>query len=280
MKKIIFAILIAAAIPSTSFAAISFDTSIDSGISGTSPLVTGMTLAGSATLLYCAAIGQSVTSMTYNGVNMTKLNDIGVDTGARHIASWYLMNPPTGSNNVAATFTGDTFYDCSSYIGVGGIDSDTTASGTPPLTVTLTTSNDNDWTVLGARGATGGTLLSSTSGANQREENTGIGSILLDNGPVTPAGSTNIGVTSGDAYLIATMMSFYPITTSTPSSSPATTDPMNNRSSTAAASATVAAEIVAFPLYIYENYGHNFVMIAVLFALVGAIYGIIKLVTL
>ena len=56
--------------------------------------------------------------------------------------------------------------------------------------------------------------------------------------------------------------------------------PLFSRTSTAVVAGNVSSEIISFPIFILKTYGGDLVWIAIIFALVAAIYGIIKLVRL
>jgi hypothetical protein len=67
------------------------------------------TVSGSSRLLIVAPSyrASSVLSVTYGGNSLTKIrNDVSPDSD-RRTDLWYLLNPPTGSNSVAITFSGD-----------------------------------------------------------------------------------------------------------------------------------------------------------------------------
>lgn len=49
--------------------------------------------------------GQIPTSVTYNGVGMTKLSEGNNGNGRNGISFWKLLNPATGTNNVVATYS-------------------------------------------------------------------------------------------------------------------------------------------------------------------------------
>jgi hypothetical protein len=149
----------------------------------------------------------------------------------------------------------------------------------------------------------GGETLYAQCGANNSATNaaiyvTGLGS--FENPSLTSLGSGNYSFTSNHDY---TATGFYAVAitgfsgngcagdlqiSDAPfggggggggSSTPAIA-PINNRTSTATVAGNVTSELISFPLYILKTYGNPLVWIAILFALTGAIYGLIKLVRL
>lgn len=48
----------------------------------------------------------SISSVTYNGVNMTSADSTTFSSGGIRLALYYLANPSTGTNNIVATFSG------------------------------------------------------------------------------------------------------------------------------------------------------------------------------
>ena len=66
--------------------------------------------------------GQTVSSLTYNGIALTKLADLSDSngTGQSTLEVWYLINPSSGTNTVAAVVTG--FYYKAMSITASGVD--------------------------------------------------------------------------------------------------------------------------------------------------------------
>jgi uncharacterized repeat protein (TIGR01451 family) len=145
---------------------------------------------------------KTVTSITYNGVALTKAGAIA-NTSNVEVQIWYLVNPASGANNVvvnwaggtvshvgAATFTG---VHQTAPLGTFVSNKNTGADTTPNVTVSSST-GDLVFDVMGARNP----LLDSTVGAGQTARwnlNAG-GNALVSGGSTEPGGgSVNMGWT-------------------------------------------------------------------------------------
>ncbi len=154
-----------------------------------------------------------ITSVTYNGVSMilgaSSPSICGDSSSNRFHYVYYLLNPATGTNVVAITWTNVHFIgvvaaDYSGISQVGQPDNVTTHTSAlgsaTSLTTSLTTVANNCWIILGEASYEGGT--SPTSGAGSTLRVTGVlttagePSIFDSNGPITPAGLTSISTNS------------------------------------------------------------------------------------
>lgn len=142
--------------------AIAFDASTDLGISasgdGTKTTTTAHTVSGANTILIVATASSmtngstSVSGITYAGVALTQVTtDTQIPTN-NYLGLWYLINPTTGTNNIAITLTqsggGRVWGGAASYTGVkqsGQPDAFNTGTATAQtsLTVAVTTVADN-----------------------------------------------------------------------------------------------------------------------------------------
>lgn len=199
--------------------AISFDTATGSNNSGASILTYSHTCTGSNLMLFVGIWnedGDTNTGVTYNGVSMTLVGK-HINQGSTWFQYlYYLVSPTTGAHNVVisrSTSSGRLRGDSSSYAGVTvpSIDASNTGGSTSsPLTISLTTVLNNCWTVIAA---SNGQAVSAGSGTTARNGFSGVGGVLSgigdSNGPITPAGSTSMGVTStGTENLGGVMASF------------------------------------------------------------------------
>lgn len=156
------------------------------------------------------------TSITYNGVSLTKLVGRRLNTSSQHVALWYLINPTSGSNTFAWTGSAS----CYSYSawsvytgvpsGVGGVGSNTdsqdVASGT--LTLTLTTQYDNAWLISGSRSTDTGDQNAGTGTTRRQQLASAIGD---SNGAKTPTGSYSMAWSANPSGKIGGVMGhFYP----------------------------------------------------------------------
>lgn len=167
------------------------------------------------------------TGVTYGGQAMTlavKNND--VLGGGRWAYLWYLVSPPTGSNNVVITASGtmDVLESTAvSYSGAkqtGQPDStatNTSSSGTS-LTASLTTVADNSWAIIVSRNEAV-SAPSAGTGVTQRGSVRTQFFIGDSNGALTPAGSHSMTVNYSNAVTGAVVIaaSFSP-TVATPAS--------------------------------------------------------------
>lgn len=154
----------------------------------------------------------SVSSITYNGVAMTKV--INRSTTAESTSLYILLSPATGSNNLVFTFTTTLTFDWgwASYTGVAGSDVSTSAlsGGAASVTETLTTLTDNSWMVAAA-----GLQRTATAGTNStyRSGNTASGMSLFDNNAaITPTQSYSMtqNLSGSGSVFVGVAMTLYP----------------------------------------------------------------------
>lgn len=144
----------------------------------------------------------TVTSVKYNNVSMTLAKAQG--SGGTGVKIWYLVAPDTGTHNIVATSSSNTFirYSSISYTGVdqtspinttGG----TTASGTG-ITCTVNTTVNNCWTTMVVVGS--GTLqsLTLTSPTTWRVRIGGDGQVgAFDSNSALSSGSNSLQISGG-----------------------------------------------------------------------------------
>lgn len=200
--------------------AIAFDTtsSVDESYTG-STITLSHTVTGSDPVLIVGVnpdTSAAVTSMTYNGVAMTKQNGYAV-TGSttQRIEMWYLQNPATGVNDIVVTFdTASAFASVrgASYTGVLGtvpdaFNNQNECQTCDSLATSVTTVDDNCWTVLMAR-----TPSTMTAGAGTTFRHTGAFGVLDSNAALTPAGVKTLNVNRASAtYHAHIMISLSPV---------------------------------------------------------------------
>jgi hypothetical protein len=167
--------------------------------------------AGSNRILvaYVATLNTGATmSATYNGVAMTAVGSV---VGSSKIWSFYLLNPDSGTHDIV--FTSNASADMAggglSYTGAkqsaqpdaSGSNNDTSS----PLTISVTTVDDNSWVTACFMAGFGGTVNSASVGTLRGTQ--AFGGTLADNGPITPAGTGTItidktGADAGDRQLM------------------------------------------------------------------------------
>jgi hypothetical protein len=188
--------------------AISFDSSgSGSGSSGNGSA--SITIASDATFAVVTISAQtSVTGVTLGGQSMTQF-----DTARNVTTSWYLKNPPTGSQTVTATKGGGLWSLCvatwkdinqtSTPNSTGG------GEGNSTLTVSTTTTVDNTRLIFGVGTNNNQGISSSTSGAVKRVEVIGtVATAIFDVLTAqTPAGSKSVNASALSSYMAINLMS-------------------------------------------------------------------------
>lgn len=153
----------------------------------------------------------SITTITYNGVGMTKLNEISWNSGSSLLGLYYLINPSTGANNVVITRTGGATLEgfSASYTGANQLSfPDAQTSGSATNTTSLTTVANNSWIVTIVSGT--GTLSGGTNLTLREAGPDNNRGVLDTNGAITPAGSTtlswtNAGGNAATGFIVASI---------------------------------------------------------------------------
>jgi hypothetical protein len=198
--------------------AIAFNAETQSSASTVTSLTFAHTCAGSDRFLIvgCSSLspGDLITGVTFNGVAMTLAtkNVLGA-AGERDLYIYYLVNPPTGAQNVVVSASGTTTlagFACS-YTGVrqgGHPDAIATNSGSGPLASTITTVANNSWVFLiGGAGIT--QPLTAVTNCVARGSTTNRTNVFDTDGPVSPAGLYSLTVdANGAAAMQTALMSF------------------------------------------------------------------------
>lgn len=119
--------------------------------------------------------GADPTSVTYNGVAMTKLT--GVTDTARNLSVWYLVAPATGSNTLTANFASalSSVVSAQSYTGVaqsGPIDASGSVNNGSGQTVskTITVVASNCWLIGAGHGVDNSSIQTLTSDKTDRQQ--------------------------------------------------------------------------------------------------------------
>lgn len=150
------------------------------------------------------SLAQTVSSITYNSVNLTLLGTKSSISGAARVELWGLVAPATGSNTIAVTLSGSiaSAADATSLTGVhqtspteGFNSAQATNVGAADATVDVTTVADNDWAIDIV--ATDDTAITVGAGQTQRGNVTGVGGsgAMSTEGPKTPAGTVTMSWT-------------------------------------------------------------------------------------
>lgn len=229
MKKLLLLTLGILASLQISYGAIAFDNKAAATGSVTSSVTFSHTTSGSNRILFVAvtAANGDTTGVTYSGVAMTKINNTVVDNGVLYTSLWYLIAPATGANNVIVSTAGTAVVGSSaSYTGAsqtGQPDASTTTGSatTASFASSVTSINDNSWTIATSRTGNGFTL---TGGANTVVRNQpelvqfGAGGLWDSGINITPAGASTLTVTCTSQFFGgAIMASFKPaVSVSTP----------------------------------------------------------------
>ena len=144
-------------------------------------------------------------SVTYNGVALTKIADIA-HSGYGYVGLWYLVNPPAGTYNIVVSGAGSTYYLCnaSSWMDMdqsSPVDVFTSNNGSSSVfTSTITTTVDKDIHVMGIRFS--GASLTNGSNTYMRSNAGGSGAIADGGKQISPAGSNTLTLngSSSTAY--------------------------------------------------------------------------------
>jgi hypothetical protein len=217
--------------------AIFFDSTATSSVFNSSPLSWDHWCSGVQLILIVGiatrngeGVSPNVTSVTYNGVAMTKAiskDDSTNRTG--QVSIWMLANPATGNHTISATFDNDGLHSrvraigvSASYTGAQQVSTpDATKSGksssSGTKTLTVTTVADNAWIFVAAED--NGSFPSAISSSIEfvrgftwgTDEGDGTLSAMAGdtNADQTPAGNHNVdyiftnGFTDGNAYVAA-----------------------------------------------------------------------------
>lgn len=151
------------------------------------------------------SLAQSVSSITYNSVNLSLIGVKASVSGAARIELWGLAAPSAGTNSIAVTLTGAiaSAGNASSYTGVHQTSpteafnsAQATNVGAADATVDVTTVADNDWCVDIV--ATDDTAITVGAGQTQTGNVTGAGGsgAMSYEGPKTPAGAVTMSWTN------------------------------------------------------------------------------------
>lgn len=177
-----------------------------------SPVTSSHTCTGSNLLLIAGIWGSTdyVTTVTYNSVGMTRLQDfIHPTVGDYHMSLFYLIAPSTGANNIVATGTGSFVIIGASYTGCaqsGQPDALTTNSNVAASSITtnITTIANNCWIIT----MFDGTASGPSSGTNYTQRQVTGDNALGDTNAAVSAGanSTTVNIAAGaNATIVASI---------------------------------------------------------------------------
>lgn len=199
-------------------------------------------------ILFYAIQGGTATSVTYNGVALTKLIDI-LDSSGSGFQLWYLLNPASGANTFHHNSSGSRHF-LVSYNGVlqsGFPDSsNTNNTAANPKTLATTTVADNSRVIAFAVNASG----SAAATVPLTARSTGTDGITIwadSNADIHPAGSYSSTVSfassgSNQAMIVVSMAPFVGSSSVSPSLSPsASLSPSSSASASASRSASASA---------------------------------------
>ena len=175
--------------------AIAYDNSGSNGAS--------FTCSGTNRILFILQMGNvgsdTMGAPTFNGVALTKLTSF-VPSGARSFGLWYMINPPTGSQTLAAG-ANVVNHSYASYSGVsqtGFPDASNTNIGTSSsISASVTVVASGCWTVMGAS-VTGGT--SAWTGSTKRTNSADNGTNIFDSNGIVNTGSNSLSATGTSSF--------------------------------------------------------------------------------
>lgn len=187
--------------------AIAYDSSSSGSASSAGSVTVSHTCSGSDRLLIACISsvvpGDTVTSVTYNGVSMTLVDKVPTQSNVETYM-YYLLGPATGTNDIVVTSSATPLIllcAAASYTGVlqsGFPDAQSSDIGAgASMTGTVTTVATGCWMVMSAYGNSAG--LSAGSGATQRAVTTRQG--VFDSNGTVSVGSNSMTVNcNSDAY--------------------------------------------------------------------------------
>lgn len=183
------------------------------------PLTFSYTCTGSNLILFVGvnADSNTLTGATYNGVAMTEVGNVQTPA-SRWNYLYMLIGPATGAHNVVVSTSGATTIIgyAISYTGAkqsGQPDASSTNTGTAvtTLTTSVTTIEDNCWTVATSRTGPLGYPCSGGAGTTMRSNGVNADDIGDSNGALTPPGSKSLIFNPSSATNIGMVMcSFAP----------------------------------------------------------------------
>lgn len=202
--------------------AIAFDNSKGGLGGGAFPFA--YTCSGTSRLLIFTSVlissGDNPPSPTYNGVALTQASKLNF-SGTSWMYVYYLLNPASGSNNIAITGTSPNVSHIASYTGVsqaGFPDATATNSGSSTsLSNQITTVLDNCWSVMAIASTNGGTVTGGTNAVVRDSVNAVKTACILDTNTVItpPAMTTQACTVSGSNPFGIIQLSFAPMNTFT-----------------------------------------------------------------
>lgn len=177
--------------------AIAFDATTYEQAFATSSITKAHTCTGNDRFIVVVTGGQNsvASGVTYGGIAMTQFGTSLNPATNRRINSWYLVAPPSGANNVVATFSGSTgwhYIEVTSYTGVDPLNpvitsGDKTGTGTT-ATIDFTTTSATQWGVYGITYNTA--TASAGTRSYERQDNTELA--MYDSNSTLPSGSTDM----------------------------------------------------------------------------------------
>jgi len=209
MKKLL---LLCVLWPSLASAQIVFDTSTDGGLGNPVTSITwAHTTTGTDRMLAVCVFGDVtndvITGVTYAGNALTLVDKALAQASGRWGYLYYMIAPTSGANNiiVSASSSIAIYGMASSYTGVHQttpLDASNTGTDiglSSSQTVSVTTTVDNDWTVMCTRVETGGSVPTAGAGTTLRQS-VSAGLVLSDsNGALTPVGSKSLIINDTDS---------------------------------------------------------------------------------
>lgn len=157
---------------------INIDTSAVSSSSGTSPVTWTHSCGNNATVIIffvfssVTSATQTVTAATYNGVNLTQVTGVPVDSTAFSVDAWILVNPPKGSNTCSVSFNSIFNIKCFSLsLNLTGNNekSATNTSSSTPISTDITGTSSNATIIDFVGSAAAGTITLAVNSVDQTE---------------------------------------------------------------------------------------------------------------
>lgn len=187
---------------------------------GVSSKTQAHTCSGSDRILWVAAgcSTSTISTVTYNGVSMTRATQVNLQSSWSEL--WYLVAPPTGTNNVVVTCAGSNSitigsasFNGASQTGVPDsthIDSSQTGATTSYSQSTTVVAN-NCFMILAGRANGGLTLTGGTNTTVSQPEVAAMGMFFMYSTAAVSSGSQALACTSGSQQFFGCIASFKPV---------------------------------------------------------------------
>lgn len=170
-------------------------------------------------VLFLLTSGTSATSVTYNGVALTKIDSSGVTGATNFLETWYLSAPATGANNLVINFSGSrtAYWNIYSYYNVsqsGQPEVNSTGIGSSGSSSVSVTPLTNGALIAGAGYLAGATASGSIFTNNKITNAANTNLFSSDSGGIFPQSSQTLSTSGGSGNVAVNVLVLAPVATS------------------------------------------------------------------